>query len=77
MSSVIDGSKFALKDPKPAIVLSGMADSSIQFALRVWVPASKYHETKEYLLQTSLIALDKAGIEIPYNKLDINVISNK
>ncbi|MBR2388869.1 MAG: mechanosensitive ion channel [Clostridia bacterium] len=77
LAGIVESCEFALKDPKPAIVLSDMADSSIQFAVRVWAPASKYHATKEYLLETSLLALDKAGIEIPYNKLDVNVITNK
>ena len=77
LASVIEGCEFALEEPKSAIVLSAMADSSIQFTVRVWVPASKFHATKEYLLQTSLLAFDKAGIEIPYNKLDVNVINNK
>ena len=77
LEGVIAGCEFALKEPKHAIVLSAMADSSIQFTLRVWAPAPKYHATKEYLLQSSLVELDKAGIEIPYNKLDVNVINNK
>lgn len=77
LASVIEGCEFALENPKPAIILSAMADSSIQFSVRVWVPAPKFHATKEYLLQTSLLAFDKAGIEIPYNKLDVNVINNK
>lgn len=77
LAGVIESCEFALKEPKSAIVLSAMADSSIQFTIRVWAPAKKYHPTKEYLIGASLIALDNAGIEIPYNKLDVNVISNK
>ncbi len=77
LASVIEGCEFALEEPKSAIVLTAMADSSVQFTLRVWAPSSKYHATKEYLLETSLLALDKAGIEIPYNKLDVNVINTK
>ena len=77
LAGVIAGCEFALEDPKSVIMLTAMADSSIQFSVRVWVPASKYHATKEYLLEASLLAFDKAGIEIPYNKLDVNVINNK
>ena len=77
LTYVVEGCEHALKKPAYAIVLSSMADSSVQFTIRVWVPASKYHQTKEYLLETSLLSLEKAGIEIPYNKLDVNVINNK
>lgn len=77
LSQVVESCEFGLKTPAPAIVLSAMADSSVQFAVRVWVPSSKFAVTKEYLLETSLISLEKAGIEIPYSKLDVNVITNK
>ena len=74
---VIEGCEFALKDPKPVILLTATTDSSVQFSVRVWAPAPKYHVTKDALIQASLVELEKAGIEIPYNKLDVNVISNK
>ena len=77
LASVIAECEYALEEPKSAIILSAMADSSIQFTVRVWAPAKKYHATKEYLLEKSLLAFDKAGIEIPYNKLDVNVINTK
>ena len=77
LMGVIENCEFALKDPKPVILVTSMADSSVQFSVRVWAPSTKYHATKEALIESSLVELEKAGIEIPYNKLDVNVINNK
>ena len=73
LAEVIAGCEHALTDPAPAIIFSDMKDSSVEMAMRVWAPASKYLATKSYLLEESKNALEKAGIEIPFNQLDVNI----
>ena len=76
LASVVEGCEYAITAPAPAIVCFDMKDSSVEMAIRVWAPSSKYAATKEYLLVESKKALEKAGIEIPYNQLDVNIRSN-
>jgi small conductance mechanosensitive channel len=55
-----------LKDPAPAILLTELADSSINFAVRSWVKSSDYWTVYTEVLEQTKEALDKANIEIPY-----------
>ena len=76
LASVVDNCEHAIKDPAPMIIFSDMKDSAVEMALRVWAPTSKYLDVKSYLLEESKNALEKAGIEIPYNQLDVNIRNN-
>lgn len=77
LREVVDSCEFALDDPSPAIVFSAMGDSAVEFAVRVWAPASKYAATKAYLLEESKAALERAEIEIPFNQIDVNIRNSK
>jgi small conductance mechanosensitive channel len=55
-----------LKDPAPTIDVSGLADSSVNFAVRPWALAEDYWEVHFKSLENCKLALDAAGIEIPY-----------
>ena len=58
-----------LKDPAPAVLVTGLGDSSVDFTLVVWIAE---HEIPHYpvvvaeLTEAAKIALDEAGIEIPF-----------
>ena len=73
LTSVIEGCEDALTIPAPAIVFSDMKDSAIEMVMRVWAPSSQYLVVKQYLFEQSKIALEKAGIEIPFNQIDVNI----
>ena len=66
-----------LKDPAPFLRLTAQAASSLTFTSRSWVNAEDYWEVYFDLLEESKQVFDKAGIEIPYNKLDVNVLDKK
>ena len=53
-------------DPAPVVGLSELADSSINFAVMVWVDKENYLSTKFYLNEEIKKALDKNEIDIPY-----------
>ncbi|WP_411766728.1 mechanosensitive ion channel family protein [Winogradskyella sp. A3E31] len=64
--SVIDNHSLILKDPAPAINVSELADSSINFFTRVWANTPDYWAVKFDLMEQTKEALDEAGIDIPY-----------
>lgn len=51
--------------------------SSVDFTIRVWVKTDDYWKVYFRFNSDVLKALKKEGIEIPYNKLDINVTEAK
>jgi small conductance mechanosensitive channel len=55
-----------LKNPEPTINVSELADSSVNFAVRPWTKAENYWKVYFNVLEEGKLALDKAGIEIPY-----------
>ena len=64
-----------LPDPAPQIVLAKCADSSLDFAVRVWVKTDDYWPVNFRLLDQGKRALDAAGISIPFPQMDVHVKS--
>ena len=65
MQVLTDNSKV-LKDPAPTVNVSELADSSVNFAVRPWATPENYWDVYFETTENVKIALDKAGIEIPY-----------
>jgi len=55
-----------LKDPEPTVNVSELADSSVNFAVRPWATPDNYWDVYFGVTEAGKLALDKAGIEIPY-----------
>ena len=73
LNEVVAEEKAILTDPAPAVNLSKMADSSLDFSVRVWVNADDYWPVNFRLLDNGKRALDTAGISIPYPQMDVHV----
>ena len=73
IKDVIDSYPEVLKDPAPVIEVSELADSEITFIVRPWVAPADYWPVKWRFQKDICEALERAGIEIPYNKLDVYV----
>lgn len=65
--------ELTLKDPAPVVRVSGHGDSAVDITARVWVNSENYWTVKWDILEESKRLFDENGIEIPYNKLDVNV----
>ncbi|WP_299115832.1 mechanosensitive ion channel domain-containing protein [uncultured Winogradskyella sp.] len=55
-----------LKDPAPSVTVMELADSSVNFAVRPWCNGDDYWDVYFDVTENVKIALDAAGIEIPY-----------
>lgn len=64
--SVINSHPAVLKDPAPAVNVSELADSSINFFTRAWVNQADYWDVHFYMIERTKEAFDEAGIDIPY-----------
>nr|WP_313791500.1 mechanosensitive ion channel domain-containing protein [Lacinutrix neustonica] len=63
---VINSNDMILKDPAPAINVSELGDSAINFFTRVRVKKDDYWTINFYMIEQTKEALDTAGIDIPY-----------
>ncbi len=75
LNELVEKQKDVLKDPAPQIVLAECADSSLDFAVRVWVKTADYWPVNFRLLDEGKRALDAAGISIPFPQMDVHVKS--
>lgn len=63
---VLTSNPKILKDPAPTVNVSELADSSVNFAVRPWTDSANYWDVYFETTENVKLALDKAGIEIPY-----------
>lgn len=61
-----------MQDPAPFIAVSALADSSVNFALRVWVKASDYWNVFFDTNERIYAEYNKAGIKFPFPQLQIH-----
>ena len=66
MRQVITEDERVHKDPEPFIVVSELADSSVNFIVRVWVDSENYWPVKFSLTKAMKMRFDAEGINIPY-----------
>ncbi len=55
------------------VALTGLGASSVDWAVRMWYPASDYWSQREALLRSLKNHLDQAGIGIPYPQMDVHL----
>ena len=75
INSVIDADSRPLKDPEPMVVVSELADSSVNLTIRVWVNAGDYWPLKFDFTKAFKERLDAEGISIPYPQRTVHVES--
>ena len=66
-----------LKEDGVEVYVDSLGESSIVLTARGWTKTEDYWRTKWALTEAVKYAFDEAGIEIPYNKLDVNVMDKK
>lgn len=62
-----------LKDPAPFVRLWEMADSSLDFKVRVFVSKDKFISVKLDLIEQVYETFNQLGIEIPYTHYDVTI----
>ena len=70
---LMKGHEMVLDDPEPSVVITELADSSVNLQLRPWTRTENYWAVKGAITQGILEGLAKAGIEIPFPQLDVHM----
>ena len=73
LKDIIKNESRILKDPKPQIAVSELADSSVNFIVRPWVNSSDVLSVKYSLLEQIKKRFDKEGFSIPYPQTDVHI----
>jgi len=74
MWEVINDYEPILLEDEMDVVVKALGESKIIMEARVWVLTPNYSSTLCYLNETMKLKLEQAGIEIPYNQLDVHIV---
>ncbi|WP_250656668.1 mechanosensitive ion channel family protein [Alkalimarinus coralli] len=73
LQRIADNDSRVLKDPAPTIVLSELADSSVNFTVRLWVNTADYWGVYFDTHEAVKVAFDAEGISIPFPQQDVHM----
>ena len=62
-----------LDDPALKVFVMNLGDSSVNFAVRPWAKTEDYGAVKGDLLEQAKVALDAAGLNLPYPQTDVHL----
>lgn len=77
LQRIAESDERALKDPAPQILLGELADSSVNFIMRVWVKSGDYWPFNFETIEKVKIEFDKEGISIPFPQRDVHLFNEK
>lgn len=73
LQKIVTSDSRILKDPEPMVVVSELADSSVNFTVRTWVNSGDYWPVHFDTIEKVKLEFDANGISIPFPQTDIHV----
>ncbi len=70
---IIESNDLIMNDPEPFVAVSELADSSVNFVVRLWVKTSDYWDVYFYMQETVKKTFDQEKISIPFPQRDIHM----
>jgi len=70
---IISADNRILKEPAPFVRIGELADSSVNFTVRVWVDAANYWKVHFDMIENVKTEFDKNKISIPYPQTDVHL----
>lgn len=72
--SVLKTHARILADPEPEVRINGFGEQSIEYFIRVWCANADYWDVYFEVMEGVKAALDRAGVEMAYNHLNIHMV---
>ena len=70
--NILQQDEGVLKEKEMVVFVDDLGSSSVIIGMRGWVKQEDYWMTKWRVTENCKLALDEAGIEIPFNQLDVH-----
>ena len=77
ISDILAADERVLKDPKPTVAVSELADSSVNLVVRPWTQTENYWDVYFDTTQAVKERLDAEGIVIPFPQRDVHLFQEK
>lgn len=72
LQNIINKDSRILQEPLPFVAVGELADSSVNFTVRVWVKSENYWDVHFDTIEKVKLTFDKKGISIPYPQIDVH-----
>lgn len=73
LGNVLEQDEAVLKEQEHIVFVNQLGSSSVDLGVRCWLKQADFWAGKWRLTENCKLALDEAGIEIPYNQLDVHL----
>jgi small conductance mechanosensitive channel len=77
LEHVVTSDSRILKDPRPSIAVSALADSSVNLICRPWVKPDDYWDVYFDTIENGKLEMEKRGITIPFPQRDVHLYEEK
>lgn len=77
LQQVLQSDEKTVKDKDLLVFVDELADSAVILGVRCWFAKEDFWSGKWRVTENCKLALDEAGIEIPYNQLDVHIKSGE
>ena len=74
---IIEKDERVFKDPEPIVVLSELADSSVNLTMRAWSKSGDHWNIFVDTTENVKKAFDAQGITIPFPQRDVHIYEHK
>jgi small conductance mechanosensitive channel len=76
LKEIVDGDARVLREPAAQIKLHQLAESSVNYVVRVWARQEDYWDVYWDITRAVKLRFDEAGIKIPYPQRELHVIGS-
>lgn len=73
LTEVLEKDEAAIKEKERIVFVERLGNSSVDLGVRCWLKQADYWTGKWRITENCKLALDAAGIEIPFNQLDVHL----
>ena len=73
LQQAVDSVPDRLEDPAPAVIVTGLAASSVDWSIYVWANSPDLGKVKQGTITAVKKALEEAGIGIPYPQMEVHL----
>lgn len=70
---IVNSDERTLKDPEPAVVVTGLGDNSVDLSLRFWAKREDYWALNFDTMEKLKIELEDAGVSFPFPQRDVHL----
>ncbi|MDG4947575.1 mechanosensitive ion channel [Actinobacillus equuli subsp. haemolyticus] len=77
VSRILENDTLVLKEPAFVVAVGALSANSVQLVVRPWVKTADYWTAYWGITEMVKLEFDKAGIEIPYNQMNLHLADNK